>query len=100
MGQLTELSVLSLSTFAGPSPNQLTGVIPPELGSLSRLEVLDVSGNFLSGRIPDDLGGLQELRIIDIGGNFLTGCIPEALLDAVVWGVALESCGLAEDAGP
>lgn len=100
LGRLTELGMLSLSTYAGSSPNQLTGVIPPELGALTLLKVLDVGGNFLSGHVPDELGGLQELRAFNIEGNFLTGCIPEPLLDAVVSDVVLKPCGVAGDAGP
>ncbi len=59
--------------------NGLTGVIPPELGSLPHLRVLDLSGNQLEGPIPAQLGSLSSLQRLDLWENQLTGPIPPEL---------------------
>ena len=57
----------------------LGGVIPPELGKLSRLEQLDLSGNRLPGTIPSELGELSALAMLDLSENRLRGKIPSKL---------------------
>ena len=54
----------------------MTGEIPAELGSLSNLQILDLSLNDLRGEIPAELGSLSNLQILDLGGNDLRGEIP------------------------
>ena len=76
LGNLTELRMLNLSL------NELSGHIPPELGNLANLEVLDLRSNLLTGRIPLELGSLENLRKLYLSGNRLTGCIPLALRGA------------------
>ena len=44
------------------SQNGLAGPIPPDLGSLSNLQTLDLWGNQLTGPIPPDLGSLSNLQ--------------------------------------
>ena len=54
----------------------MEGELPPELGKLTRLKVLDVSGNKLTGSIPKELANLwkaRSLRTVDLTGNALTG---------------------------
>lgn len=58
--------------------NGLTGVIPPEVGSL-HLRNLLLSDNRVSGPIPAELGNLQDLEALDLGVNELTGSIPAEL---------------------
>lgn len=67
--------------------NQLNGTIPPGLGALTALKVLDLSGNRLSGMIPSELGGLFSLQGISLDGNELSGSIPSELgnLSELVW---------------
>ena len=55
--------------------NNLTGTIPPELGSLSNLEMLKLHTNNLTGGIPPELDGLVSLKRLGLGGNKLTDTI-------------------------
>ena len=56
--------------------NNLSDSIPPELGDLSRLEVLGLYENNLTGRIPPELGKLKKVRQLWLGDNNLEGSIP------------------------
>ena len=57
----------------------MAGTIPPELGELTRLGLLVLSGNELTGSIPAELGDSRTLEGLYLYGNDLTGCIPSAL---------------------
>ena len=60
--------------------NGLTGSLPAELGSLSRLRWLEFAGNSgLTGPVPSALGELTDLRILALPDNWLTGSIPAQL---------------------
>ena len=61
--------------------NNLTGSIPPELGDLANLTVLDLGFNDLAGSIPPETGNLAALEVLDLRGNRLTGSIPPELGD-------------------
>ena len=58
---------------------ELTGSIPPELGTLANLESLDLRVNELTGPIPPELGALANLQSLGLGYNQLTGSIPPEL---------------------
>ena len=73
LGSLRKLELLGLRS------NDLTGQIPPELSKLTTLKWLDLSGNQLTGKIPARLGKLTALRILDLGSNDLSGEIPPEL---------------------
>ena len=60
-------------------PHGLTGPIPPELGDLANLEVLNLWSNDLSGPIPAELGNLSNLTALRLGKNYLTSPIPPEL---------------------
>ena len=62
----------------------MSGEIPPELGSLSSLEWLELNSNQLSGEIPPELGNLSNLIWLELSNNLLTGCIPESLRNSQV----------------
>ena len=73
LGSLTMLESLNLRH------NGLTGGIPPEVGKLTVLESLDLRDNALTGGIPPELGNLTALETLDLGDNDLTGPIPPTL---------------------
>ncbi|RVW99334.1 LRR receptor-like serine/threonine-protein kinase GSO1 [Vitis vinifera] len=56
--------------------NLFSGPIPLNIGELSSLEVLDVSGNLLNGSIPLSISKLKDLGVIDLSNNHLSGKIP------------------------
>ena len=76
IGQLSELVILQISggAFAG-----LNSEIPPELGNLTNLQVLNLDRNQLSGSIPPELGNLTNLKHLFLGENQLGGSIPPEL---------------------
>ena len=59
--------------------NALAGPVPPALGSLSRLRVLDLSRNVLTGAIPAALGSLVNVVELYLFENELTGPVPAEL---------------------
>ena len=69
-GRVTDLDI---------SKNQLSGKIPPELGSLASLTLLNLGFNELSGEIPPELGNLVSLKGLFLGENDLSGEIPSEL---------------------
>ena len=73
LGNLANLEVLNLQI------NGLTGTIPPELGNLTNLSVLNLAYNSLRGLIPPELGNLTNLTGLDLSWNNLTGPIPPEL---------------------
>jgi Leucine-rich repeat (LRR) protein len=70
LGNLTNLEFLYLNG------NQLTDTIPAQLGNLTNLALLYLNGNQLTGTIPVELGDLPNLQWFDLGNNQLTGDIP------------------------
>ncbi|MCZ0934887.1 MAG: Ig-like domain-containing protein [Gemmatimonadetes bacterium] len=58
--------------------NNLSGPIPPELGTLAHLEILGLSGNELNGPIPPELGDLENLELLQLTRSNLSGAIPRS----------------------
>ena len=73
LGSLSELKRLELTY------NRLDGTIPPELGNLSNLEHLGLTYNRLDGPIPPELGNLSNPEVLNLAVNELTGPIPPEL---------------------
>ncbi|KAG7585608.1 Leucine-rich repeat [Arabidopsis thaliana x Arabidopsis arenosa] len=61
------------------SSNELSGVIPAELGDLSKLRVMNLSRNFLSSSIPSSFSNLKDIESLDLSHNKLQGRIPHEL---------------------
>jgi len=71
LGNLSELKVLNWD-----DNYSVTGMIPPELSNLSKLEYMNLSAAQLSGNIPVELTTLSNLTYFNLGANQLTGAIP------------------------
>nr|POE70396.1 isoform 3 of probable leucine-rich repeat receptor-like protein kinase [Quercus suber] len=61
--------------------NNLSGLIPTQLGACLELLFLNLSKNILEGRIPSRIGSLQSLENLDLSWNMLIGEIPPQLGD-------------------
>lgn len=74
LGNISELTQLLLGyTSFKPSP------LPPEIGNLTKLEVLWLASTNLNGNIPDSVGNLVSLKNLDLSTNLLSGKIPETI---------------------
>ncbi|KAL0415412.1 UNVERIFIED_CONTAM: putative LRR receptor-like serine/threonine-protein kinase [Sesamum latifolium] len=60
--------------------NKLTGNVPSELSSLSKLEALGLAMNYLSGTIPSFMGNFTFLRKLSLRNCGFKGKIPESLV--------------------
>ena len=77
IGNLTQLEQLVLSD------NSLDGGLLPELGDLAQLTELRLSGNSFSGELPLELRSLSRLEQLELGSNSFSGKIPPELGDLV-----------------
>jgi len=59
--------------------NDLTGELPPSIGSLVKLRYLSARDNEMDGKLPPALGDLRKVRHIILRGNAFTGTIPQDL---------------------
>ena len=73
------LGILSALTILNFEENSLTGSIPVVIGSLTNLTILNFHDNSLTGSIPVELGNLTNLTSLDLSENSLTGSIPVEL---------------------
>ncbi|GJM90698.1 hypothetical protein PR202_ga07003 [Eleusine coracana subsp. coracana] len=65
-----------LNIFRSLQNNRISGQIPPEIGKLTNLNALDLSGNQFVGDIPSSLGQLTRLNYLRLDRNNLSGQIP------------------------
>lgn len=68
-----ELSLLSHSLVSLDLDGTFTGEIPLNIGDLTKLTTLRLSGRALSGEIPNSLYTLSNLSSLDLGQNLLSG---------------------------
>jgi Leucine-rich repeat (LRR) protein len=73
--QANRVNMLNLSN------NNLSGVIPANLGNLSNLQTLNLSSNQMTGEIPPELGNLTSLANLNLYNNQLGGSVPLEILD-------------------
>ncbi|KAJ6765239.1 hypothetical protein OIU74_024008 [Salix koriyanagi] len=57
--------------------NNISGVIPDEIGNCKRLSHLYVGGNRFTGNIPDTISQLRNLKRLDISNNNFSGELPD-----------------------
>lgn len=79
IGFLKNLKVLDLHRSSLVNSDKLTGPIPIEIGHLSQLTHVSLSGNDFSGSIPTQIGLLTNLVYLDLQSNNLVGPLPEEL---------------------
>lgn len=73
IGDLQELEELFLAS------NSLTGVIPEAINTLKKIEVLDLSYNKFHGSISLGIKNFHQLRDLNLTGNTLNGEIPSEI---------------------
>lgn len=74
LGNLPSIQMLNMRS------NELSGALPSEIGKMTTLYQLDLSGNSeLGGPIPPELGQLSSLLALSLKRTSLTGTIPESL---------------------
>ncbi len=59
--------------------NNLSGTLPPEISSLTEMEIFHVQLNNLSGSIPPEIGDMDSLYYLNLSRNFFGGSIPNTL---------------------
>ncbi|CAL5389033.1 unnamed protein product [Camellia sinensis] len=57
----------------------LSGILPPELGQLPHMEILDFMWNDISGSIPKEIGNITSLHHLLLSGNQISGPLPDEL---------------------
>ena len=74
-----EIGCLTNLTFLKLSSNQFSGELPIEIGNLTNLTYLYLDNNQLTGEIPQEIGTLLNLEELWLSGNQLTGVIPSEI---------------------
>jgi Leucine-rich repeat (LRR) protein len=59
--------------------NNISGVIPSDIGNLADLEKLDFGKNLLTGAIPKSIGKLTLLKRLGLTSNYLSGHVPSSI---------------------
>ena len=57
--------------------NDLTGILPPEIGAFTRLRLLDIDLNWnVTGALSPEIGNLKALRVLKLSSTGVSGPIP------------------------
>ena len=78
IGLLTGLTRIDLSGGVGPG---VGGILPSDLSSLTALETLLLHDNAISGPLPPGIGAWSNLRILGLQNNGMTGILPVEIGD-------------------
>jgi hypothetical protein len=81
LGLLTGLTVVDFNT------NFITGTIPNEFGALTNIVEFGAHENALNGTLPLSLGAWNKIQVFDMDVNKLTGSLPTSLAN---WTMILE----------
>ncbi|KAL1824546.1 hypothetical protein ACET3Z_011324 [Daucus carota] len=73
IGNMTKLVSLVLRR------NNLTGPIPATLGSLAKLNYVDISSNPFNCTLPSELGSLKSLGVLRLSRSLFYGSVPRTL---------------------
>ena len=87
IGDLSRLRVLNLYDNF-----HLTGPLPPEVGNLRHLEALGLTSTDLKGPLPSSVGNLSELAYLGVSWSEMRGPLPQSLTNLT----KLEALGLWE----
>ena len=68
-------------TYLSLYGNELTGMVPPEIGDLTNLTYFLLSNNQLTGEIPSEIGNLMNLMKLYLHNNFFEQEIPQNLCE-------------------
>ncbi|GJY76062.1 MDIS1-interacting receptor like kinase 2-like protein [Tanacetum coccineum] len=71
-----QIGLLSDLTYLSLSGNQLTGKLPLSFANLTHLKYLDLSNNNLTGKLTFSFANLTRLENLDLSNNYLTGKLP------------------------
>ncbi|XP_047266420.1 receptor kinase-like protein Xa21 [Capsicum annuum] len=63
----------------------MVGSLPPEIGNLKAVTLIDLSMNQFSNEIPREIGGLQTLVHLSLRHQKLQGSIPDSMSSLVGW---------------
>ena len=74
-----ECSQANFSTSIDLKYNNLSGLIPINIGYLSLLSEIDFAGNRLHGSIPSQVGSLENLGMLTVAANQVVGAVPSSL---------------------
>ncbi|KAL8217598.1 hypothetical protein R6Q57_020971 [Mikania cordata] len=74
----SSIRVMKISGYIQLSENQLSGQIPPGLGSMDDFSMLHLGGNMFSGTLPVEIGKMS-LVVLNVSQNRLSGRVPMLL---------------------
>lgn len=66
------------------SANNLTGILPSDIGKMGGLALLKLAKNSLSGQIPTEMSKLNSLKYLDFSNNNFSGKIPDKLPSSLI----------------